>query len=271
MMHFTLDAFQGCRSRLDEIRLIYELLEDLPVELGLRPAMQPFILPYYHGVESDDCGISAFVLLPGGHLTIHTFSYREVFFLDLLSAKDFDYRQLLDQVQKMLPASRVESQVMRRAPLDIVSALDPARDFGPHLFMDIEGYRGPQGLDEICAVFDALPEKIGMTPIMRPYCLKSRSEARAPVVSAVTMIAESHIALHVYPTEQRAFFDIFSCRFFDVNMVLPVLLNTFLGDTVKHSLMSRGRNYSILRTNRENQASAARLWLVARPDPTGER
>jgi len=31
------------------------------------------------------------------------------------------------------------------------------------------------------------------------------------------MIAESHVSLHVFPHEERAYFDLFSCRFFDRN------------------------------------------------------
>ena len=77
MLHFTMDGFGGHRSRFDDIRLVQEVLEELPVHLGLTPAMPPMLLPYYNGVEPDDCGVSGFVFLAGGHLTIHTFSFRE--------------------------------------------------------------------------------------------------------------------------------------------------------------------------------------------------
>mgnify|MGYP003353021486 CR=1 FL=1 len=69
MLHCTLDGFGGHRSRFDDIRLVHELLEELPGRLGLQPAMPPMLLPYYNGVEPDDCGISGFVFLAGGHLT----------------------------------------------------------------------------------------------------------------------------------------------------------------------------------------------------------
>ena len=61
MLHFTLDGFGGHRSRYDDIRLIQELLEEVPARLGLQPVMPPMMLPYYNGVEPDDCGISGFV------------------------------------------------------------------------------------------------------------------------------------------------------------------------------------------------------------------
>ncbi|MCX6561209.1 MAG: hypothetical protein NTZ26_11945 [Candidatus Aminicenantes bacterium] len=76
MYHFTLDAFRGFRSRLDDIHLVHEVLDEIPLRLGLKALMPPFVLPYYNGVIPEDCGISAFVFLAGGHFTIHTFSFR---------------------------------------------------------------------------------------------------------------------------------------------------------------------------------------------------
>ena len=94
LQHSTLDGFGGHRSRFDDIRLVHELLEELPERLGLQPAMPPMLLPYYNGVEPDDCGVSGFVFLPGGHLTLHTFSFRECYFADLVAPVAFDNGEL---------------------------------------------------------------------------------------------------------------------------------------------------------------------------------
>ena len=56
MKHLHYDGIQGYRSRFDDIHLVYEFLEEVPPELGLRPAMPPFILPYYNGVVPEDEG-----------------------------------------------------------------------------------------------------------------------------------------------------------------------------------------------------------------------
>ena len=69
MLHFTIDGFRGFRSRFDDAHLIQEVLEDAPAQLGLKRAMPAFVLPYYNGVVPEDCGISAFVFLAGGHFT----------------------------------------------------------------------------------------------------------------------------------------------------------------------------------------------------------
>jgi S-adenosylmethionine/arginine decarboxylase-like enzyme len=73
-------------------------------------------------------------------------------------------------------------------------------------------------LDGIFNYFDGLPSKVGMTPIIRPYVITSRVDGQA-VVSGLTMIAESHIALHVFTKSRKAYFDVFSCTFFDTRKV----------------------------------------------------
>ena len=43
-------CFNGYRSRLDDLILVHEILEEIPLKLGVKPVMPPFILPYYNGV-----------------------------------------------------------------------------------------------------------------------------------------------------------------------------------------------------------------------------
>src|SRR2546429_9873015 len=92
------------------------------------------------------------------------------------------------------------------------------------------------------------PRSIAMTPIMRPYVIRDRAADGRPVLSAMTMIAESHVSLHVFPDEERAYFDIFSCRFFDRDRVGPQLKACFPGGTVQEALIARGSRNRFLRT-----------------------
>lgn len=273
MLHFTMDGFGGHRSRFDDIRLIHELLEELPARLGLTPAMPPMLLPYYNGVEPDDCGISAFVFLAGGHLTLHTFSFRECYFADLVAPHAYDTHELQRALQVALPVRTVEVHTAERPhPFDEIP-VHPSEDFGPHLLINIEGYTGPRDMDGLFNVFDNLPQRIDMTPIMRPYVLRSRrpdlgkAGGGGEVLSAMTMIAESHIALHVDLTDNRAYFDIFSCKFFDTDMVMGELKAAFPG--AKHSvqLISRGCGYRVKRTERGPEHARTKAWLPTRPLP----
>jgi S-adenosylmethionine/arginine decarboxylase-like enzyme len=263
MYHFMLDAFHGYRSRLDDLLLVHELLEELPAKMGLKAVMPPFILPYYNGVVPEDCGISAFVFLAGGHFTLHTFSFREVYFVDLVYPEPFDREKLEGILRGAFPAERVNSYYVDRDqkagfPVDI--PIDEKTDFGPHLFLNFTNYGGPRTMDDLFELFDTLPARIGMTPIIRPYAIKNRIGGE-PALSIMTMIAESHISLHYFPKTGRAYLDLFSCRFFDYGEVGARLKQEFASEVAQEILISRGSKYLNHRSEPELQAAKAKSWL----------
>ena len=153
--HFVLDGYGGYRSRYDDTSLIYELLDELPAALNLTPAMPPIVLPYYNGVTPDDCGISAFVILNGGHMTLHTFSFRECFFADILAPQAFDAEAVEKICNRTLPATQVATQMIDRDSDDLDTNGRSEADFGPHLMMEVEGYCGPDSMDDLFALFEA--------------------------------------------------------------------------------------------------------------------
>lgn len=263
MNHFVLDAFNGYRSRLDDILLVQEILEEIPSKLGIKRVMPPFILPYYNGVVPEDCGITAFVLLAGGHFTIHTFSFREVYFVDMVTPEPIDSDKLKELLIGALPAERTSSFLLereRRETYPKFIEINEALDFGPHLFLDFQGYKGPKTMDELFACFDTMPFEIDMTPIIRPYTIKNTFHGEQ-VTSIITMIAESHISLHYFEKSQRAYLDLFSCRFFDANKVVPTLKEMFKSDSVSETMISRGNKYQHFKNDVASQSEHARLWL----------
>lgn len=264
MQHFMIDGVKGYRSRFDHIQLIQEILEEIPFKLGLTPAMPPFLLPYYNGVVPEDCGVSAFVLLRGGHFTLHTFSFREAYFADLVSSTPFDAKNLRLQLDAALPCERTTVNAVTRDPgaLQTVPP-DTEADFGPHVFLDLADYDGPQSMDDLFDLFDRLPREIDMTPIMRPYMVKGTTADGRRFRSVVTMIAESHIILHLFPDERRAYFDLFSCKFFELEPVLARIKAELPGRVLNEALVGRGSKYHLLRTEREQQVDVTQHWLEA--------
>jgi len=263
MNHFTLDAFRGYRSRLDDIHLVFEVLEELPLTLGLKAVMPPFVLPYYNGVVPEDCGISSFVFLAGGHFTIHTFSFRESYFVDIVHPGRIDPRRVESLITDVFPAERVNRHLAvrgGRGPAFPAGRIDPGRDFGPHLMLDFARLKSVPGLDELVELFDGLPTKIGMTPIMRPYAVRTVVGGEK-VVSVMTMIAESHISLHLFPRQKRAYLDLFSCTFFDTEPVVEELKRSLAGSVTAVQLVSRGPQYKKLRTSADRKTGESRAWL----------
>lgn len=264
MKHFTLEGYGGYRSRYDDVALVFELLEEAPAALGLESVMPPLVLPYYNGVAPDDCGISAFAFLAGGHITLHTFSFRECFFADILAPQDFDSAKAEQLFAMSMSSEKITTQPLPRSQEHLVPSIEAEKDFGPHLSLEIQGYQGPQTLDELFDVFDSLPEQINMTPIMRPYVARSEMPDGSSVTSALTMLAESHAALHIFERTQSAYFDVFSCNFFDIEAVVQALKERFAGDSHVLQLLARGRDYRELWTAREQQHSRSTQWLQRR-------
>ena len=101
-----------------------------------------------------------------------------------------------------------------------------------------------------------------MTPIMRPYVIRDEVGGQ-PVLSAMTMIAESHVSLHVFParsaptsTSSRA--DSSTGRSsFPAARPVP-------GGSVQEALIARGSRYRYLRTERADEHAKSRTWLPQR-------
>ncbi len=262
MFHFLFDAYNGYRSRLDDIMLVHEFLEEVPLKLGVKTVMPPFVLPYYNGVVPEDCGISAFVFLAGGHFTLHTFSYRGAFFVDFLYPQDFPQEKLRSLIDDVFPSERnFQNYVNRTAGERLIRpAVDTKKDFGPHLLFDIEDYAGPHTLDEIFSYLDRLPATIGMTPIIRPYVVKNLIGGQE-VISGMTMIAESHIGLHVFRKARKAYFDLFSCSFFDTKKVPLEIGKKLKGRIVHETLISRGSKYKKYGETAAQKVTLSRAWV----------
>jgi len=263
LQHFMLDSYNSFRTRLEDVTLIYEILQRIPYELGVKTVMPPMVLPYFDGFVPEDCGISAFVFLKGGHFTIHTFSFRECYFVDFVYNEKYDHEKLINLITRSLPTDRFNKFVVNRDDVneEIFPKVDKDTDFGPHVFMETE-FKKPLNMDWLFETFDELPEKIDMTPIMRPYVAKNVYKDGF-MYSAMTMIAESHISLHYFDKTKKGYFDIFSCKFFDEDFVIPKILEIFGQEpNTPYTLISRGSKYRQYGKTTGNKLDYSRQWVV---------
>ena len=261
-VHATVDGLQGYRSSFDQILLVQEILEEIPLRLGLRPVMPPFLLPYYNGLAQDDCGVSAFVFLEGGHFTLHTFSIREAFFADIFTVTDFSVAELGRRLGLAFGCEHVDTHRSDRRFDSAASTRSSMEgDFGPHVFVQLQNYRGPADMNRLFHLFDRLPQEIGMTPIMRPYIVNGTLANIGEVSSAITMLEESHIALHVFHERRVAFFDLFSCKFFEVDSVFRRLRELLPSGEWFSTVFARGHGYRALRASRPIELARRRIWL----------
>lgn len=118
--------------------------------------------------------------------------------------------------------------------------------FGPHLMMDCRQCDLAK-IDDLAYVFNFLndlPERIGMTKIIQPYVFPYSGlvpEDRG--ITGAVIIAESHITFHSFVEKDYFFFDMFSCKPFDVEHTEKMVLEAFGVKDYERFEVSRGRHF----------------------------
>lgn len=118
--------------------------------------------------------------------------------------------------------------------------------FGPHLMLDCRGCNLAKISDVayVYHVLDTLPDKIGMTKIIPPYVFPySGLVPEDKGITGVVIIAESHLTFHSFTEKDYFFFDIFSCKPFDVSIAVRTILDAFEVQEVEQHYADRGRYF----------------------------
>lgn len=222
---FVLDGYACDRAACDSLQVIWDLLDQLPEELGLGKASIPYLIPYYKGLVPADCGITGIVYTVLGHITVHTFSAKQTVFVDITSPRPFDAALAERRFVEALGIGRVEARVLDRAtPTGVMNATNEWRGFGPHLTIDIADYDAERlGMAELFDLLSELPADVHMTKIMTPYVIRYETEAGEQAISGLVLIAESHISFHLLPERRIGYVDLFSCKPFDVEKTLDLV------------------------------------------------
>jgi S-adenosylmethionine decarboxylase len=118
--------------------------------------------------------------------------------------------------------------------------------FGPHLMLDCRqcDYDKISDLNYVFQFLNDLPEKVGMHKIIPPYVF--HYDGLVPEDKGITgavIIAESHITFHSFIEKDYFFFDIFSCKPFDVSVVERLVIEAFGVKDYERSEVSRGRAF----------------------------
>jgi S-adenosylmethionine decarboxylase len=87
--HLMLDGYGCAKAKLEDLNLIYRILDDLPARIGMTKIMPPYVFKY-SGVKPEDWGLSGFVLIAESHVSIHTFPEKNFVSVDIFSCKSFD-------------------------------------------------------------------------------------------------------------------------------------------------------------------------------------
>ena len=111
--HLMLDGYGCDRTRLEDLNLIYRILEELPDRIGMTRIMPPYVFKY-SGVRSEDWGISGFVLIAESHISIHTFPEKNFVSADIFSCKAFDSDAASEYLKAAFDMEKMESNMLDR-------------------------------------------------------------------------------------------------------------------------------------------------------------
>lgn len=262
--HLTLDAYGAKNLHLDDIKYINDVLNKIIFELKLDPVTPPQLIPYYYGKVKEDIGVTAYMLLEGGHITIHTFPLRECYFVDIYVPQNFDAQKALDLFMELLPykLDLSTSEVVDRDEKSLQSyEYDPNTDFGPHIMHEIKVKDVPT-MELFYDFLENFVTKINMDPITRANVQKS-TIVKPKYLSGIIIIAQSHVALHYSYKTKTIMADVFSCAPFDFSYMHEFY--KVLGLTISDRLISRGTKhiYKVKSKVKKDDLRASMRWQKA--------
>ena len=111
--HLMLDGYGCDKKKLQDLNLIYRILDELPTRIGMTKIMPPYVFKY-SGVKPEDWGLSGFVLIAESHISIHTFPEKNFVSVDIFSCKTFDLEFAEAYLKQVFGMEKVECNVLDR-------------------------------------------------------------------------------------------------------------------------------------------------------------
>lgn len=139
----------------------------------------------------------------------------------------------------------IENPTVKPVPVQLPEGITPGM-MGPHLMLDCRGCNQELISDQayIFKVLNELPEKIGMTKITQPYVFPySGLVPEDKGVTGFVVIAESHLSFHSFTEKDYFFFDLFSCKPFDVAATRAYIMEAFEVKDAETHYVERGRDF----------------------------
>ena len=127
--HLMLDGYGCDKKKLQDLNLIYRILDELPSRIGMTKIMPPYVFKY-SGLRPEDWGLSGFVLIAESHISIHTFPEKNFVSVDIFSCKAFDLEFAANSLKESFGMEKVECNVLDRGtefPKDLNGATRLAR------------------------------------------------------------------------------------------------------------------------------------------------
>ena len=244
MKHVMIDCYCTNNYKLDDFMYIHDLLNKLADWAKFKTVAPPIVIPYYYCKDENDVGLSAYLFLNGGHITIHTFSRRQCYFVDVMYDGNFDAEGIYEFLQGNLTFEKSISNfcINDRRVTNNLREIVTDTDFGPHLV----GRIIPSceiSLDKMFDTLERLVSVANMTPICRPNVIKNTINNHS-WLQGIIVIAQSHISLYYDIENSMLYFDLFSCSYFDFSQMKKAI-SELLGSPESLQLIKRGDKFAL--------------------------
>jgi S-adenosylmethionine decarboxylase len=95
--HLMLDLGECNPDILNDLDACFNLLNELPGEIGMTKITQPYVFRY-SGQVPEDAGITGVTIIAESHISLHTYPHKNFVFVDLFSCKPFDVESAKDRI-----------------------------------------------------------------------------------------------------------------------------------------------------------------------------
>lgn len=122
--HLTIDGYDCPRSKLEDLELVYRILDEFPARIGMTKIMPPYVFRYY-GKLPEKWGLSGFVLIAESHISIHTFPEGNFLSVDIFACVQFNTEEATSFIQEAFGIKRIETNLIERGrdyPFDLKKA-----------------------------------------------------------------------------------------------------------------------------------------------------
>ncbi len=110
-VHLMFDASDCDEKILNDANLLYDLLDNLPHELKMRPMIKPYVVKTPGNNKRDPGGWSGFVLIEESHISLHTFVKRKFVTVDIYTCKRFNTSFAIAYLKKYFKTNNAETIV----------------------------------------------------------------------------------------------------------------------------------------------------------------
>ncbi len=112
-MHLVIDGFGAEPERLQDLAMVFDLLDNYPAHIGMTKIMPPYVFRYT-GIKPEDWGVSGVVLIAESHISIHTFPDKQYINIDIFSCKAFDATLALQFMKDKFGITNANAHVLER-------------------------------------------------------------------------------------------------------------------------------------------------------------